>query len=209
MAIPFTEDDIALQLNSSNAYVNLGNPDTLNFSGSITLQAWIKPTATDGLRDIVAHGYSSSPAGEVYLRIANGQYQVGSWNGADHFTTAAMPPGDLGRWVHLCGVYDGSAWVIYSNGTPMARTRRQHRRREGRTPPGPSAPKAAAASAILPGQIRNVAIWKTARTSDQIAQDMRDPGPRRRSRPGRLLAAERGRGDHRRGLQPERAQRHL
>ena len=56
MAIPFSEDDIALRCNGTNAYVDLGNPTNLNISGTITIQAWIKPTATDGLRAIIEHG---------------------------------------------------------------------------------------------------------------------------------------------------------
>lgn len=90
--------------------------------GRITLAAWIQPQATDGVRDIIAHGYAFNPSGEVYLRIANGKYQVGAWNGADHVAQVAVPPGDVGQWVHLAGVYDGFAWKLYRNGVEVAST---------------------------------------------------------------------------------------
>ncbi|XGV96651.1 MAG: LamG domain-containing protein [Leptolyngbya sp. BL-A-14] len=106
----------ALTFSGQNQYVTLGNAPVLNFTGAITIAAWIKPTAIDGLRNIVAHGYNAAPAGEVYLRILNGQYQVGSWDGNDYFVAAPIPASDVGTWVHLAGVFDGSAWKLYRNG---------------------------------------------------------------------------------------------
>lgn len=108
-------DFTALTFNGQNQYVKLGNPEALNFSGQITIAAWIKPTASDGIRNIVAHGYNPTPAGEVFLRIVDGQYQIGSWDGNSYFAAATMPVSDLGTWVHLAGVYDG-AWKLYRNG---------------------------------------------------------------------------------------------
>ncbi len=175
MAIPFAEDDIAVRLNGTNAYVDLGNPANLNISGTITIQAWIKPSAPLGLQVIVAHGYVQDPAGEVYLRLNGYTYQVGSWNGADHVVTAPIPQSDLGRWTHLCGVYDGSNWIIYSNGRELARQADA----TGAVPvAGPWAigARGGGGERFFQGQIRNVALWKTARTPAQIAQDMRDPG---------------------------------
>ena len=171
MAIPFTEDDIALRLNGTNTYVDLGNPSPLNISGTITIQAWIKPTAPLGLQAIVEHGYVQSPAGEVYLRLNGYTYQIGSWNGTDHFVTAPIPQSDLGHWTHLCGVYDGSNWIIYSNGRELARRADP----TGAVPvAGPWAigARGGGGERYFQGQLRNVAIWKTARTPAQITQDM-------------------------------------
>ncbi|MFN8497212.1 MAG: LamG-like jellyroll fold domain-containing protein [Anaerolineae bacterium] len=90
--------------------------------GQITLAAWIQPQASDGARNIIAHGYTFNPNGEVYLRIANGKYQVGAWDGADHVAQADVSPADIGHWVHLAGVYDGFTWRLYRNGAEVART---------------------------------------------------------------------------------------
>src|SRR6185369_17179924 len=50
--------------------VDLGSPAALNFAGPITMTAWIKPTFTDGLRDILGHGFQSDPFNaEVFMRI--------------------------------------------------------------------------------------------------------------------------------------------
>ncbi len=107
----------ALSFDGTNDFVSLGNPAGLNLAGEITLMAWVNPTVTTGLRDILAHGYTLSPPGTVFLRINNGQYEAGSWDGTNHLVAAAIPPGDAGNWVHLAGVYDGAAWRLYRNGS--------------------------------------------------------------------------------------------
>lgn len=110
---------------SGSDYVELGNPAALNFSGVggiLTLEAWILPAASQGFESyIIAHGGNDDWSGEVYLRIENGNYQVGSNNG---HASSAVPVGDLGgsNWVHLAGTYDGFNWVLYRNGVPVATT---------------------------------------------------------------------------------------
>ena len=78
-------------------------------TGQITLEAWVGAQAHDGIRDIVARGYVFAPDGEVFLRINDGRYEVGSWDGQDHLASCPIPADDLGGWVHLAGTYDGSA----------------------------------------------------------------------------------------------------
>lgn len=108
-----------LHLNGAGA-ADLGNPSDLNFSGQITISAWFKPTSAGGLQDIIAHGYGSAPTGpyaEVFMRINNGNYQVGSSDGGwDYQAVMPIPASDLNTWVNLTAVYDGYGWVMYHNG---------------------------------------------------------------------------------------------
>src|SRR5262249_26492933 len=98
-----------LNFDGKQSYIELSNPQELTFFGPITIEAWVRPRSLNGLRNIVAHGYSSSPLTEVYLRINGGKYQVCSFlNGQDFSTTADVPTTDVGRWVYLAGVYDGA-----------------------------------------------------------------------------------------------------
>ncbi len=90
----------ALQFDGTSGSVSLGNPAALDITGQITISAWVNLASSAGLQDIVAHGYSTSPEGEVFLRVYDGQYQVGSWDGNSHLTGAAVPAGDIGNWVH-------------------------------------------------------------------------------------------------------------
>ncbi len=112
----------ALQFDGTSGSVSLGNPAALDIAGQITISAWVKVVSTGGLQDIVAHGYVSGPDTEDFLRIYNGQYQVGSWDGTGHLASAGIPATDAGSWVQLTGVYDGTAWKLYDNGVLLNST---------------------------------------------------------------------------------------
>ncbi|MBE7499193.1 MAG: hypothetical protein HS113_02570 [Verrucomicrobiales bacterium] len=109
----------ALSFDGTGSSVVIPNSSALNFSGQITMSAWVRPQSTAGKQNVLAHGYTLTPARSVYLRINEGHYEAGSQDGASLAASAPMPPGDLGTWVHLAGVYDGSAWIIYRNGVAL------------------------------------------------------------------------------------------
>lgn len=112
------------EFDGNGDYISFGNPDALNFSGEITLSAWIRPDRDDqGIRNILAHTHQQNPNRAVYLRVWNGRYQVGSWTETgDHLATANIAEGDVGsgEWVHLAGTYDGQTWRLYRNGQQIA-----------------------------------------------------------------------------------------
>lgn len=124
----------------SGGYLGLPIDPGLNISGNITLMAWIKPTAKNFFRDIIAHGWVMPlPGGtadfqETFLRISRGganggygdtnYYEVGVTDGAEgtYYDSAMfqMPEGDIGNWVFLAGTYDGANWKMYRNGSLVA-----------------------------------------------------------------------------------------
>jgi hypothetical protein len=164
----------ALHFDGSSQFVDLGNPTDLNFSGPITLEAWIKPETSSGVQDIVAHGYQLSPsAAEVYLRIANGNYQVGSWNGSDSSASAAMPASDVGQWVHLAGVYDGTHWLLYRNGVLIDSSAATT---QGALPVSSTdwaiGARGTGTERFFQGSIDDVRIWNVGRSAAQVQADM-------------------------------------
>jgi len=122
----------AYYFDGSDDYIGLGNPAGLNFTGQITIAAWIRPDLIKGVdinRDIVVHGFSVGyPEKEVYLRTANdGQYEIGSYiqnSGTTGRAEYIIPLTDQGTWVHLVGLYDGAFWRLYRNGVEVASRQR-------------------------------------------------------------------------------------
>ena len=95
-----------LRFDGQNDFATFGNPPQLNYVGEIVaLEAWIIPRATDGIRNILAHGYQlEGPRSEVYLRIHDGNYEAGVWwFGVGHQIATGVRPEDLDNWVHLVG----------------------------------------------------------------------------------------------------------
>ena len=114
----------ALAFDGAGQFVDLSDLQSGNesISGTIGLAAWVKPAEKDGHQSIIVHGRTTSPPRGVFLEIADGKYQVGSYDGAEHKATSVIPDQDIGQWVHLAGTYDGTQWRLYRNGRQVGAT---------------------------------------------------------------------------------------
>lgn len=118
--------------------------------------------------------YAGTPR-EVSLRVVNGAYQIRRWqqNVGEVGASFAIPPEDVGNWVHLVGTHDGTAWRLYRNGVQVAST-----------PDTAGSPNADGGWAIaareptiydpadsyLQGSVDEVAIYNYALTSAQVTE---------------------------------------
>jgi len=128
--VPFS-NPASRSFDGTSQYILVGNNDDMNFSGEITLAAWVNlASVTAGCHYIVAHGYCWDPPGEVALRVgapgcgpggADHYWAAGSWLLAEHSAVAPIYDLDLHLWVHIAGVYDGQAWHLYRNGVEIAK----------------------------------------------------------------------------------------
>ena len=101
--------------------VSVPNADALNNATAVTVMAWVKAAQADNVRDILAHGYVTSPDNhEFYFRLNAGHYEVGIWDGNDSNASADMSEGDVGNWVFLAGTFDGTTWKLYRYGEVIA-----------------------------------------------------------------------------------------
>jgi hypothetical protein len=121
----FESTNLGTLMSGSTNYIELLNPAGLNFSGQISLEAWVLPDASQGSESyFLAHGYNDDGTAEDVLRIETGNYYVGSYSSVGHSTSIPVPLADLGggNWIHVVGTYNGSAWNIYRNGALAATT---------------------------------------------------------------------------------------
>jgi hypothetical protein len=117
-------DGNALAFNGIDSFVDLGNPTSLQLTGSMTLEAWVFPTANppdDG--QIIAK--SDAAPGRF-----GWQFKTSPDTGTRTFAVAISPDGKtnvqrysrtapaLNSWFHIAGVFDATARTldIYVNG---------------------------------------------------------------------------------------------
>lgn len=80
---------------------------------SMSIEAWIKPDATNGGRTIV--NWNTGGANALF-RLSNGKLQFGQWNGSSWqnvITDATIP---TGVWTHVALVRDSGTVQLYING---------------------------------------------------------------------------------------------
>ncbi|MEU8261576.1 LamG domain-containing protein [Micromonospora sp. NPDC048999] len=168
--VPPTPTFRGLYFNGTNASVDLGTPSKMEKFPALTVMAWIRPEASDGIRNIVAHGYTDRPRAEIYFRLNDGRYQIGCW-APDSFAEAPIPVGDLGRWVHLAGSYDGATWRLHRNGIQIASTAMPV------GPPDVPAPwsigaRGPATERFFQGHMFAVSLWRAALDPTEIRRCM-------------------------------------
>ena len=104
---------------------DLGNNPSLQISGQITLEAWVNFSSfpTSGkFSYILAKGFDGSNEA-YYLRLSNTgtlNVDIGSYNGTNYSATLSNWSGSLNTWYHFVGLYDGTSWILYINGSQMA-----------------------------------------------------------------------------------------
>jgi len=109
----------AANFNGSAAIdLSLGsNPALLNFSGPITLEAWVQPSSASEFADIIAKGYDSSTYQEIFIRV-DGPYGAifdGS-SGSKEVSGGTQTT----NWTYVVLSSDGTNCTLYQNGVKVA-----------------------------------------------------------------------------------------
>ncbi|MCX6270714.1 MAG: right-handed parallel beta-helix repeat-containing protein [Bacteroidetes bacterium] len=163
----------ALDFDGTNDYVNCGNAGSLNITGTMTIEAWIKAdtwgaNSYDG--SIVSKDYST-PGGYTLCCGDNGRlnFVIGA-SGAWRYVISG-PVMAAGQWNHVAGVYDGSSISIYINGKLEGRLSclfnpsvSSNSLFIGNSPGFPTR--------LFDGRIEEVRIWNVARTESEIRENM-------------------------------------
>src|SRR5262245_2689323 len=165
----------AFSFNGTNSWVTIPDNNSLDLTTGMTLEAWVKPTASGGYRTVffkekpgdgVYSMYSTNvdfPGPASYIALNNGG--SGMADGAD-----ALP---LNAWSHLTTTYDGSLLNLYVNGNLV----------KSRSAPGAIATSAGALriggnslfGEYFAGLIDEVRVYNRALSPGEILSDMNTP----------------------------------
>jgi hypothetical protein len=112
----------ALSFNGTNSMVTVPDASSLDLTGAMTLEAWVKPAVTGGntWRTVALKENTSYYAYSLY---ANTGTNVPSGNvfaaGSDRDVrgTAGLA---VNTWTHLAATFDGTVLALYVNGTQVA-----------------------------------------------------------------------------------------
>ncbi len=163
----------ALEFDGDNDWVNCGNDSSLNITNSITIEAWIKPSAWKShvwKGNIVAKegdksGYMlrCGDHGRVNFNVG-----TGNWN---ELTTNIEDSLLLNKWNHIAAIYNGQSQKLYINGklvkeqaTSGVIDTNSYSLMIGTSPKY--------MDRTYEGKIDEIRIWKVARSVQQIRENM-------------------------------------
>ncbi|OAB46854.1 glycoside hydrolase family 2 TIM barrel-domain containing protein [Paenibacillus antarcticus] len=103
--------------NTTSPSVMLPNDSKFNLTGSLTLEAWVKPLSNVANSPIITKGdsqFSLKMNGTNKLEVFI--YRNGTWNSA----IADLPANWLNNWHHVAGTYNGTELKLYLDGQFVA-----------------------------------------------------------------------------------------
>ncbi len=113
----------ALNFDGSNDYASVPDAASLDLTTGMTLEAWVRPTASSGWRTVLLKENGSELAYALYAREStnrpSGWIRTNPTSGSSKSTpgTSALP---LNAWSHLATTYDGANLRLYVNGVQVA-----------------------------------------------------------------------------------------
>ena len=120
VATPSQGGDHSLSLNGSTGYVQVPNSSSLNISGAITVEAWVKVNSIGAYQDIISReSYGQSGTGGGYaLTVTNvGKPRIDLYHSPTTYTPViGNTTMSTGQWYHIAGVWDGAYLKVYLNG---------------------------------------------------------------------------------------------
>lgn len=155
-----------LQVGSSQVY------NRLNGKKTITMMAWVRidnESVLSGVKPLLFfRGGNSSPTG---LHLSNGNLRW-HWNDSDYNTGSFLniTRNDIGRWMHVAFVFDGTKIKLYLNGVENFYTRDKYTAARIGSPL--MLGQNSSGDKWFNGAFDQVSVWERALTADEIKEYM-------------------------------------
>ena len=109
---------------SSNSNVRINDSSSLQISGPLTVEAWVKPTLLDNnTRNVVSKfNPNYGPSWRIYLINGVPHFYVWAGNSEARVDPPESKILQLNQWQHLAGTYDGSYIRLFLNGVEIGNT---------------------------------------------------------------------------------------
>lgn len=119
--VPWSTNTYSLDFDGTNDYLAIGSNSKLEFTGSFSLSAWVKPDLNK--TQYVIDTSTSGATGNGYMLRCNSDGTVRFWSYSANTSLDSNATVSTSSWNHLAIVKDGSDLRLYINaGTPATRT---------------------------------------------------------------------------------------
>lgn len=164
-----TEPGTGLSLNGSNQYVSISDDESLQLTNNLTIEAWVKPTASynETILDKGSYNY-------LFQLFSGGNSALGFYNQNNGwiYSSGNVP---INQWSHVAVVFQTgtNGLKFYLNGTLLS----QHTpsstlaTNSGELNIGRQAPGTCNCN-LFNGKLDEVAIWNVARSQQQIRESI-------------------------------------
>jgi hypothetical protein len=156
--------DTSVGLDGSAGEVRVESSSALNPSRAISIEAWVRPAATNGTQTIL------HKSGQYLVRARGGSLRARVWWSPTTYVDVASPPVlRAGVVTHVVVTYDGAAVVVYADGIEVARAAVVGRPPIASTTHPLLMGNAANDDSAFRGQLDEVAIYRSALPAADIA----------------------------------------
>jgi hypothetical protein len=162
----------ALAFDGLNDWVTITAAPALDLTTGMTLAAWVYPTTTSGVRDILLKEGPTVDIYNLYAYNGQGRPEANVFVGGSN-RTAVGTELLANVWTHVAGTYDGSTLRLFLNGVQVASTARS-----GAMAPGPGPLRIGGNSLwgeYFQGRLDEVRIYDRALTAAEIQAAMNTP----------------------------------